>query len=145
MDMQWLIINVCLVIVASSLVCFLEAKAGGSGIPEIKCYLNGIRVPNALKMRTLVAKLFGVLFSVGAGLPVGKEGPMIHCGAIFGAAISQGRNTSSRTPFDSEEAWQLLKGFRSATEKRDFIAAGASAGVAAAFGAPVGGVLFALA
>jgi len=95
-------------------------------------------------MRTLVAKCFGVLFSVSAGLPVGKEGPMIHCGAIFGASVSQGRNTSTKTPFDSEEAWQLLKGFRSATEKRDFIAAGASAGVAAAFGAPVGGVLFAL-
>jgi len=78
-----------LVAIASSLVCFLEAKAGGSGIPEIKCYLNGVRVPNALKMRTLVAKLFGVLFSVGAGLPVGKEGPMIHCGAIWGGSLSQ--------------------------------------------------------
>ena len=41
--------------------------AAGSGIPEIKCYLNGVKVPHVTRIGTLVAKAVGVLFSVAGG------------------------------------------------------------------------------
>ncbi|XP_033118089.1 H(+)/Cl(-) exchange transporter 7-like isoform X2 [Anneissia japonica] len=63
---------------------------------------------------------------------------MIHSGAVVAAGISQGRTTSFKKDF------KVFKYFRTDHEKRDFVSGGAAAGVSAAFGAPVGGVLFSL-
>uniref|UniRef100_A0A8V0YYV2 Chloride channel protein n=1 Tax=Gallus gallus TaxID=9031 RepID=A0A8V0YYV2_CHICK len=113
-------------------------KDTGSGIPQIKCYLNGVKIPHVVRLKTLVIKVCGVILSVVGGLAVGKEGPMIHSGAVIAAGISQGRSTSLKRDF------KIFEYFRRDTEKRDFVSAGAAAGVSAAFGAPVGGVLFSL-
>ena len=39
----------------------------------------------AVRLKTLVVKGVGVMFSVAAGLPIGKEGPMVHIGSCFAA------------------------------------------------------------
>lgn len=44
-----------------------QPLAAGSGIPEIKCYLNGVKIRNVVRFRTLLAKAIGVLFSVSGG------------------------------------------------------------------------------
>ena len=44
-----------------------EPVARGSGIPEIKCYLNGVAIPRVVRVQTLVCKAIGVLFSVAGG------------------------------------------------------------------------------
>ena len=46
--------------------------AAGSGIPQIKCYLNGIKMPGLLSLKTLIAKAGGVVLSVVGGLACGK-------------------------------------------------------------------------
>jgi H+/Cl- antiporter ClcA len=75
----------------ASLFVYIEPVSAGSGIPEVKCFLNGIDLPRIVRFKTLVCKVVGVTFSVAAGLPVGKEGPMVHSGSVVAAGISQGR------------------------------------------------------
>ncbi|OQS07954.1 Chloride Channel (ClC) Family [Thraustotheca clavata] len=132
--------NVVLVLIATSLTIFGEPVAAGSGISEIKSMLNGVKIPRMLRFRTLCCKLLGTICAVSGGLPVGKEGPMIHSGSIIAAGISQGK--SSTWGYDT--SFTYFAGFRNDREKRDFLSCGAAAGVAAAFGSPIGGVLFVL-
>ena len=134
----WVSLNVVPVLIGSFLIAYIEPVAGGSGIPQVKCYLNGVKIPRIVRIKTLICKAVGVTFSVLGGLAVGKEGPMIHSGAVVAAGISQGKSTSLNLDTST------LQFFRQDREKRDFVSGGAAAGVAAAFGSPVGGVLFAL-
>uniref|UniRef100_A0A1A8BHA0 Chloride channel protein n=2 Tax=Nothobranchius kadleci TaxID=1051664 RepID=A0A1A8BHA0_NOTKA len=135
--LELLSFNMAFIFIASVLV-LVEPVAAGSGIPEIKSYLNGVKIPGIVRLRTFLCKAAGVLFSVAGGLFVGKEGPMIHSGAIVGAGLPQFQSiTFKRIKFD-------FPYFRSDRDKRDFVSAGAAAGVAAAFGAPIGGTLFSL-
>lgn len=57
-------------IVAGALTYF-EPTAAGGGIPEIKAYLNGINLNTYVRVKTLFVKVFGMCFSVAAGLPLG--------------------------------------------------------------------------
>lgn len=119
---------------------YLEPLAAGSGIPEIKCYLNGLNIPGIVRMRTLLCKAFGIIFACSSGLPLGKEGPMVHAGAVIAAGVSQGKSNV----MGCDTSFSKFQDFRNDREKRDFVACGTAAGVAAAFGAPIGGVLFSL-
>ena len=67
-------VNSVYIMIASFLVAFIAPPAKGSGITEIKATLNGIKIHNLLSLKTLFCKAIGVLFSVAAGLPIGKEG-----------------------------------------------------------------------
>lgn len=126
--------------IIASLFVWWEPVSSGSGIPDVKCFLNGIDLPRIVRIKTLFAKVIGVTFSVAAGLPVGKEGPMVHSGAVVAASISQGKTKC----WGVDTSFSKFSDFRNDREKRDFVACGAAAGVCSAFGAPIGGVLFSL-
>ena len=150
---------------------YISPAAEGSGIPEVIAYLNGVDVPGTFLFRTLIAKILGSLGSVGGGLAIGKEGPFVHIGAAFASLLSQVRHqdldscvgsvpggaaTGITTPawhsatgmqggtWDHHPNLKWLKRFKNDSERRNFVTCGAAAGVAAAFRAPVGGLLFAL-
>ena len=125
---------------ACYLILFVGPLAEGSGIPETKAYLNGIHVKGHIAMPTLIAKSIGCALSIGSGLIAGREGPIIHVGAIIGAAVSQGSSGSMKIRLPGI----LNHHFRSAEWKRDFAVMGSALGVASAFIAPMGGVLFAI-
>ncbi|HQL33491.1 MAG: H(+)/Cl(-) exchange transporter ClcA [Spirochaetes bacterium ADurb.Bin269] len=95
----------------------------GSGIPQIKGELLGKMSHSWLP--ELPLKLLSGIASIGAGLSLGREGPSVQMGAYIGKAFSK-----------------IVK--PSAVEMRYLFISGASAGLAAAFNAPLAGVLFAL-
>ncbi|ELR24670.1 chloride transporter, chloride channel (ClC) subfamily protein [Acanthamoeba castellanii str. Neff] len=129
-------VSTALFILACLPVVLFEPIAYSSGIPEVKCYLNGVRIPRLLRWKTLLIKIVGSILATGGNVAGDKEGPLVHIGATVAAAISQGKSSSLK--FDSG----ILKFFRTDNEKRLFISCGASAGIAAGFGAPIGGVLY---
>ena len=122
--------------VAGGMVSYVAPLAAGSGIPELKTYLNGVHLKGLLRLRTIVAKLGGIAFSIGSGLIAGKEGPFVHGGGLVGGGLSAfgSHSLGSKTRKPSH--------FRDDASKRDFVAIGTATGVAVAFGAPIGGVLF---
>ncbi|KAL1561833.1 chloride channel protein CLC-d-like isoform X3 [Salvia divinorum] len=132
------LINLALVLSSVYIVTQFSPEAAGSGIPEIKGYLNGIDTHGILLFRTLVGKIFGSIGSVGGGLALGKEGPLVHIGACIASMLGQGGSTK----YHLRTRW--LQIFTSERDRRDLVTCGCAAGVAAAFRAPVGGVLFAL-
>jgi len=80
------------------------------------------------------------IYDAMRSLLTGKEGPMIHSGAIVGAALSQGKSLT----FGFDTSWTKFQDLRNDKSKRDFVTFGAAAGVTAAFNAPIGGILFTL-
>lgn len=100
-----------------------EPMATGSGIPQVKGVILGrIRMR---WLRILWVKLIGGIVGIGLGLSLGREGPSIQIGAVTAQGFSR------------------IFG-RLRMEERYLITAGASAGLAAAFNAPLAGVMFAL-
>lgn len=101
--------------------------AAGSGVAEVKVILSGFIIRGFLGLKTLVAKTIGLILSVASGLSLGKEGPYVHIATCVGNV-----------------ACRLFDKYSNDAKRREILSASAAAGVAVAFGAPIGGVLFSL-
>ncbi|XP_008793993.2 putative chloride channel-like protein CLC-g [Phoenix dactylifera] len=130
--------NFVLAMFASVLTAYIAPAAAGSGIPEVKAYLNGIDAPDLFSLRTLVVKVVGCIAAVSSSLHAGKAGPMVHAGACIASTLGQGGSGK----YHLSCKWPRY--FRNDRDRRELVTCGAGAGIAAALRAPVGGVLFAL-
>ncbi|MBX9693083.1 MAG: chloride channel protein, partial [Cyanobacteria bacterium] len=120
----WLpVIGVLGGLISGALIQFLAPHAAGSGIPIVKAYLRGVSTP--LDLRTAFVKLVGCIASLGSGLALGREGPTVQVSAALSSWFSGLIRTSP-------------------VHRTQLIAAGAGAGLAAAFNAPLAGALFVL-
>lgn len=110
-------------VVAVALVRRYAPEAGGSGIPHLKAVLHRLR--DLSWLRVLMVKLIGGSVAIGSGLALGREGPTVQMGGAVGNGIARWLKVS--TP-----------------DRLTLTAAGAGAGLAAAFNAPLSGLVFVL-
>jgi CIC family chloride channel protein len=100
-------------------------EAAGSGIPHLKAVVLGER--QMTWKRLLPVKFIAGVAGIGGGLALGREGPTIQMGGATGLMVSE---------------WFRVK--IGEGERKALIAAGAGAGLSAAFNAPLAGVVFVL-
>lgn len=74
-------------VISSTMTTFWGPGANGSGVAEIIGYVNGVNYPNTISIPTFITKIFGVVLAVAGTLCVGKEGPLAHIGANWGALV----------------------------------------------------------
>ncbi|MEJ5309938.1 MAG: H(+)/Cl(-) exchange transporter ClcA [Anaerolineae bacterium] len=98
-------------------------EASGSGIPHLEAVLQRFR--KLRWRRVLPVKFFGGIMAIGSGLALGREGPTVQISGAVGAAVARWLKVSER-------------------ERLTLISAGAGAGLAAAFNAPLSGLIFVL-
>lgn len=95
----------------------------------VKTMIRGVVVQDAVSFRTLVAKAFGITATIGANMPLGKEGPLVHIGTALTANLCR-----------------FVAGFqgiyRNEARYSEMLAVGAALGVSCCFLSPIGGVLF---
>jgi chloride channel protein, CIC family len=108
---------------AASLVRRIAPQAVGSGIPQVEAVLNG-QLPQA-RFRIIPVKFVGGLLAIGSGLALGREGPSVHMAATLGHLVGK-----------------IFR--RNWPDCRVLLAAGAGAGLATAFNAPIAGAVFVL-
>lgn len=100
-----------------------EPMISGSGIPQMEGEMVGKL--DQIWWKVLPAKFLGGFLSLLAGLSLGREGPSIQLGSMTGKGVSK-----------------ALKCDKS--EEKILLTCGASAGLAAAFHAPLAGIMFSL-
>ncbi|HZK71428.1 MAG TPA: ClC family H(+)/Cl(-) exchange transporter [Clostridia bacterium] len=100
-----------------------DPMISGSGIPQVEGVL--LRKLEMTWWKVIIGKFVGGFLSIGSGLSLGREGPSVQLGAAVGQGFSK--------------VFKRVK-----IEEKYLITSGASAGLAAAFNAPLAGVMFAL-
>lgn len=118
----WFLILALLAFLVAKLVGY-EPMIAGSGIPQLEGELEGKLDQKWQKV--LPAKFLGGFLGLFGGLALGRAGPSIQLGAMAGKGVSRGLG-------------------RGKTEERQLLICGASAGLAAAFHAPLAGAMFSL-
>ena len=109
--------------IAAWLVHRYSPQATGSGIPHVEAILSGA-LPQA-PYRLIPVKFVGGVLAIGSGLALGREGPSVQMGASVANLLGV-----------------IFR--RKGDDCKMLLAAGAGAGLATAFNAPIGGAVFVL-
>jgi chloride channel protein, CIC family len=108
---------------AAWMVRTISPESTGSGIPYVERQLREGWIGNPIWI--FLVKFFGGWLAIGSGLALGREGPTVQIGAVIGHFFGGAFR-------------------RNANDCRVLLAAGAGAGLATAFNAPIAGAVFVL-
>ena len=101
-----------------------DAQVSGSGVPQVKGIVQG-RARMVRPLRLLVVKFLATLMAIGAGMSLGRAGISVQFGAAVGKCFTKILHANNNNP-----------------PKNLLLMAGAGAGLAAIFNAPLAGVFF---
>ena len=118
-----IIVPVIGAIIVAWLVKTFAPEAKGHGVPEVMYAIY--HKDGKIKPIVAIIKSLASSISIGSGGSVGREGPIIQIGSAFASTLGQIFSIPTR-------------------QRIILIAAGAGAGIAATFNAPIGGLAFAI-
>lgn len=121
--------DICLVILAR-LIVRTTVEAEGSGFPEMKAMIFGKAMQPYLTLRVLFVKAAALALGIGAGLPLGKEGPNVHMAGCISRSLGP-------EFYETRKAQNNVAGIH-------LLLAACAVGVGCSFSAPIGGVIFSL-
>ncbi|RTZ18321.1 H(+)/Cl(-) exchange transporter ClcA [Vibrio aquaticus] len=116
------LISATLAFIGYFLVHKFAPEAAGSGIPEIEGAMDGIRPVRW--WRVIPVKFFGGMGALGSGMVLGREGPTVQMGGAIGRMVTD-----------------IFK-VKDDDTRHSLLASGAAGGLAAAFNAPLAGIMF---
>lgn len=126
----FILMSIAFAATACKLVMHYAPAAAGSGISEIKVIVSGFSLEGFLDFSVFLMKSVGLPLAIASGLALGKEGPSVHFAVCIGSVICKLFATKFHTA-EQKTMWF-----------RNVLIASSAAGVAVAFGSPMGGVLF---
>jgi len=141
-------VSAAMVAFIAILVTNLFPLAGGSGLPEIKGYLNGNSIPRMFGKHGSWIRAVGSVLASASGLATGREGPLVSIGGAFGVSAAQllaGRHFRRWVQLSHKGKHQeavVVDENRFAEFKRSACVMGSASGLAAAFYSPLGGMLY---
>ncbi|XP_043214203.1 uncharacterized protein LOC122377821 isoform X2 [Amphibalanus amphitrite] len=127
----WYTLTSGIAIAAALFIAWFIPSATGSGFPEMKAYLQGVKMKNTFSPITCIGKIIFLPITLCTELPLGKEGPVTHVAAIFALFITKIFKDISAEELERHSGNEL-------------VAAACTMGAAVCYGAPVGGVLFSI-
>ncbi|GMH86239.1 hypothetical protein TrST_g6894 [Triparma strigata] len=130
----WWIFTAAIMLVSLGLTLNISPVAAGSGIPQMKTQLTGATIKGYLSFRTLMAKICGLICSVGAGMYIGQEGPFVHIASALANCFIYMKGLG--------EPFKRIR--ENKPVKLAILEAACAVGVSSTFRSPIGGVLFAI-
>ncbi len=116
------IISAALAFIGYFLVHRFCPEAAGSGIPEIEGAMDGMRPVRW--WRVIPVKFLGGMGALGSGMVLGREGPTVQMGGAIGRMVTD------------------IFRVKNEDTRHSLLASGAAGGLAAAFNAPLAGIMF---